>query len=259
MDFALDPDIEDYRQELRRFATKNLAPYYQSDDKAGRMRPDLVPSLAGMGLTGLRIPDEFGGQGASALLAGIAAEEVARADFNASYIIIVTALISDVLVRNGTPQQQARWLPGIADGTSIPCIAITEPGHGTDAATLELKAVEDGDGWLLHGEKTSITLGLYANACLVLARTGGPGARGVSAFYVNLDDERVTRTGFEDFGGRSTGRSSLHFDGVRVTRDELVGEIGDGFVSVMQGFDYCGAIFAPAASAPPRRPWDRES
>ena len=82
MDFALDPDIEAYRQELRRFATKNLAPHYQSDDKAGRMRPDLVPSLAGMGLTGLRIPDEFGGQGASALLAGIAAEEIGRADFN---------------------------------------------------------------------------------------------------------------------------------------------------------------------------------
>src|SRR5665647_1663381 len=98
MDFELDPDIKDYRQELRLFATKNLAPWYQSDDKAGRMRADLVSTLAGMGLTGLRIPDEFGGQGANAMLAGIAAEEIGRADFNASYVIVVTALISDVLV-----------------------------------------------------------------------------------------------------------------------------------------------------------------
>ncbi|MHB8334977.1 MAG: acyl-CoA dehydrogenase family protein [Acidimicrobiales bacterium] len=242
MDFALDPEIEAYRHEVRRFATKSLAPHYQSDDRAGRLRPGLVASLAGMGLTGLRIPSEFGGQDASALLAGIAAEEVSRADFNAAYIVIVTALISDVLVRNSTPEQQARWLPGIADGTSIPCLAVTEPGHGTDAATLEFRAVQDGDGWLLYGEKTSITLGLYANAGLVLARTGGPGARGVSAFYVNLDDELVTRAGFDDLGGRSNGRASLHFDGVRVTHDELVGEIGGGFVSVMQGFDYSRAI-----------------
>ncbi len=242
MDFALDPDVETFRHEVRRFATKSLAPHYQSDDRAGRLRADLVPSLAEMGLTGLRIPPELGGQGASALLAGIVAEEVSRADFNAAYIIIVTALISDVLVRNATSEQQARWLPGIAQGTSLPCLAVTEPGHGTDAATLEFKAVQDGDGWRLYGEKTSITLGLYANAGLVLARTGGPGARGVSAFYVNLDDDLVTRAGFDDLGGRSNGRASLHFDGLRVTRDELVGELGGGFVSVMQGFDYSRAI-----------------
>ena len=205
------------------------------------MRPDLVPTLAGMGLTGLRIPDEFGGQGASALLAGIAAEEIGRVDVNASNIIIVTALISDVLVRNGTPEQQARWLPAIADGTSIPCLAVTEPGH-TDAATLELKAIEDGDGWLFHGEKTSITLGLYANAGLVLARTGGPGARGVSAFYVNLDDERVTRAGFDDFGGRSNGRASLYLDGGAGDprragrRDRWRFRVGQ------QGFDFSRAI-----------------
>lgn len=246
MDFAFDEDQEAYRQELRRFAGSVLAPHYQADDKAGRLRPSLVPEMAAMGLTGLRIPEEHGGQAASAVVAGLAAEEVGRADFNATYVIIITALISDVLVRNGSPEQLARWLPPIASGEVIPSLCVTEPGHGTDAATLELKAEPDGDGWRLTGEKTSITLGMDAHTGVVLARTGGPGARGVSAFYVDLVDGRVTRTGFDDLGSRSIGRASLHFDGLPVGRDRLVGAEGDGFVSVMQGFDYSRAIIGLA-------------
>jgi cyclohexanecarboxyl-CoA dehydrogenase len=113
--------------------------------------------MAGMGLTDLRIPEQYGGQEASAVVAGMAAEEVGRADFNATYLIINSALISDVLVRNATRGQQARWLPLIASGEVIPSLCVTEPGHGTDAAQLELVAAEDGDGWRLSGEKTSIT------------------------------------------------------------------------------------------------------
>lgn len=242
MDYGYDTDTEAYRLELRRWAKKNLAPFSRSDDRAGVMRPDLMATMASMGLTGLRVPEEYGGQGATAVVAGMAAEEVGRADFTSVYVIINTALISDILVRNATAEQRERWLPGIADGTAIPALCVTEPGHGTDAASLEMAAVEDGDGWLLVGEKTSITLGLYATHGLILARTGGPGARGVSAFYVDLDDDNLTRTGFDDLGGRANGRASLHFDHVRVARDDLVGEVGDGFVSVMQGFDYSRAI-----------------
>ena len=202
--------------------------------------------MAGMGLTGLRIPEEYGGQEATAVIAGIAAEEVGRADFNAAYLIINTALISDIVVRNATAEQQSAWLPGIASGEVVPCICITEPGHGTDAAGLELKAVPDGAGWTLHGEKTSITLGMTADRGVVLARTGGPGARGVSAFWVDLHDPSVTRAAFDDLGSRAIGRASLHFDGTPVARAQLIGAEGDGFVSVMQGFDYSRAIIGLA-------------
>ncbi len=246
MDFAFDEDQEAYRQEVRRFAGSVLAPHYQADDKAARLRPSLVPDMAAMGLTGLRIPEEYGGQEASAVVADLAAEEIGRADFNATYVIIITALISDVLLRNASPDQLGRWLPPIASGEVIPSLCVTEPGHGTDAATLELKAEPDGDGWRLTGEKTSITLGMDAHTGVVLARTGGPGARGVSAFYVDLVDGRVARTGFDDLGSRSIGRASLHFDGLPVGRDRLVGAEGDGFVSVMQGFDYSRAIIGLA-------------
>jgi cyclohexanecarboxyl-CoA dehydrogenase len=247
MDFGLDEHEEAYRYELRRFATTTLAPHYQADDKAATFRRQLLLDLAGMGLTGLRIPEEYGGQEGSAVVAGIAAEEVGRADFNATYVIINTALISDIIVRNATVEQKAAWLPGIANGQLLPCIAITEPGHGTDAANLELLATADPDGgWRLHGEKTSITLGTDADFAVVLARTGGPGARGVSAFWVDLTHPSVSRHAFDDLGGRSIGRASLHFDGTPVGPEALIGAEGAGFVSVMQGFDYSRAIIGLA-------------
>lgn len=246
MFYADDEDQEAFRQEIRRFAAKVLAPHYQSDDKAAVFRRDLALDMAGMGLTGLRIPEEYGGQEATAVIAGVAAEEVGGADFNATYLIINTALISDVIVRNATEDQKAAWLPGIASGETVPCICITEPGHGTDAASLELKAVPDGEGWTLHGEKTSITLGMASDRAVVLARTGGPGARGVSAFWVDLDHPTVSRAAFDDLGARSIGRAALHFDGTPVGGDGLIGAEGDGFVSVMQGFDYSRAIIGLA-------------
>ncbi|MBB1157302.1 acyl-CoA dehydrogenase family protein [Amycolatopsis dendrobii] len=246
MDFTFTGDEDAYRQELRRFAAKVLAPHYQSDDKAAKLRPQLVADLASMGLTGLRIPERHGGQEASAVVAGMAAEEVARGDFNAAYLIIVSALVSDILTRNATEEQQAAWLPPIASGEVVPAFCITEPGHGTDAAKLEMKAEPDGDGWRLTGEKTSITLGMSADVALVLSRTGGPGARGVSAFWVELDDAHVSRAAFDDLGSRAIGRASLHFDGLPVPKEALVGGEGQGFVSVMQGFDYSRAIIGLA-------------
>jgi cyclohexanecarboxyl-CoA dehydrogenase len=87
---------------------------------------------------------------------------------------------------------------------------------------------------------------MTADRGVVLARTGGPGARGVSAFWVDLDTEHVTRSGFDDLGGRAIGRASLHFEGAPVTRADLIGNEGDGFVSVMQGFDYSRAIIGLA-------------
>lgn len=186
MDFAFGPEEEHYRREVRAFAERHLAPHYAADDRAARMRPELPAQLAGMGLTGLRVPEELGGQGAGAVVAGLVTEEVARADFNACYLIINSTLVTEILLGSATEEQRARWLPGIADGGRVPALFLTEPEpeHGSDAANLTLRAERHGDGWRLYGEKTSITLGMYADCGVVFARTGGPGARGVSAFMV---------------------------------------------------------------------------
>lgn len=242
MDYGFDEDQEVFRTEMARWADKVLAPHYQADDKAAELRRRQVTDMAEMGLTGLRIPEEYGGQDATAVIAGIAAEEVGRADFNAGYLIINTALISDIIVRNATDAQKHAWLPGIASGETLPAIMITEPGHGTDAAALALRATETADGWVLNGEKTSITLGMAADRAVVLARTGGPGARGVSAFWVDMSSPGISRTAFDDLGSRAIGRASIFFDDVAVDRDAMIGEPGGGFVSVMEGFDYSRAI-----------------
>ncbi|MDH3295486.1 MAG: acyl-CoA dehydrogenase family protein, partial [Acidimicrobiia bacterium] len=214
MHYAFSETEQAFQVELRRFAAKKLAPHYQSDDEAGVMRPTLLSDMASVGLTGLRIPEEFGGQQATSVVAGLAAEEVGRADFNATYVIINTCLVADIMVRHADHDRQAVWLPPIAAGQVVPALLLTEPDHGSDAAAMECRAIRDGDGWVITGEKTSITFGLVAPMGLVMARTGGAGARGVSAFYVPLDHPAVTRSGFDDLGGRSIGRASMFFDGL---------------------------------------------
>lgn len=246
MNFAFTDDQERFRAHLRAFARRELAPHYAADDRAGRLRPGLVAQLAALGLTGLRTPQQWGGQGAEAVVVGIAAEEIGRADFNACYLLVNTSLVTEILLAAGTERQQERWLPPIAEGSLVPALLLTEPEHGSDAAALTLRAEPSGDGWVLSGEKTSITLGMHAGCGVVFARTGGPGAAGVSAFMVDLDDPRVTRAPFDDLGNRSIGRASIHFDGLPVPAEGLLGTPGAGFAPVMRGFDYSRAVIALA-------------
>lgn len=242
MDFTLRPEQEAYLAELRGFGEKELAPHYRADDLAGALRPDLIPTMARMGLTGLRVPERFGGQEADAVTTGMAAEEIARHDFNACYVLLDSALVSDILLAGASEEQQTRWMPSIASGATVPAVCLTEPGQGSDAANLALRAEPDGDGWRLIGEKTSISLGMYTPVGVVFARTGGAGARGVSAFFVDLTGPHLQRTPLDDLGSRSIGRASLYFDGVRVGREDMIGAEGEGFVAVMRGFDYSRAV-----------------
>jgi cyclohexanecarboxyl-CoA dehydrogenase len=244
MRFALSDESAEFQAQVRAFARKRLAPQYQSDDATGTFRREALAELAQLGLTGLRIPEAYGGQGAECLTAGIACEEVAYADFNMGYVLNNTALVGDVLASYGSEKQRRRFLPPIAAGEALPALCLTEPEHGSDAAAIAMRATPDGEGWRLSGEKTSITFGIAADTAVVFARTGGDGARGVSAFYVELDERHVSRSEFRDLGNRAIGRAALHFDGLPVTRADLIGEPGGGFVQVMQAFDYARALIS---------------
>ena len=244
MNFAFDDEVGEFQRQVRAFAAKRLAPHYQTDDRSATFRRAALKELAGLGLVGLRIPEEYGGQGASCVAAGVACEEVARADFNMGYVLNNTALVGDVLASHGSAEQCERFLPPIAAGDDLPALCLTEPEHGSDAASISMRAVEHGSGWRLSGEKTSITFGMTADTAVVFARTGGAGARGVSAFYVRLDEDHVTRSEFRDLGNRAIGRASLHFDDLPLSRDQLIGEEGGGFIQVMQAFDYARALIS---------------
>jgi cyclohexanecarboxyl-CoA dehydrogenase len=242
--FDSDDDQEALRTELRKFAAAELAPHYAADDKQARFRREVLGQLAAFGVLGLRIPELYGGGEADCVAAGIAIEEVSYADINSGYLILLGALVGEILTQAGDEEQRRRFLPRIAAGDDLPVLALTEPDHGSDAAHLRMKAEPDGDGWRLTGEKTSVTLGLYADTALIFARTGGDGARGVSAFYVDLDDAYLQRSGFDDLGGRAIGRASMIFDGHPAPATSLIGGVGEGFVRVMQGFDFSRALIA---------------
>jgi cyclohexanecarboxyl-CoA dehydrogenase len=245
MRFDFTDEQEALRSELRKFAANELAPHYIEDDRLVRFRRPVVDQLAAMGLLGLRIPEAYGGGAADCVTTGIAHEEIAYGDFNMAYLVLLASLVGEVLTNACDDDQRARFLPPIASGEAVPALGLTEPDHGSDAAHLRMRAVRDGDGWRLEGEKTSITLGLHADTALVFARTGpGDGARGVSAFYVDLDDRYLQRSGFDDLGSRSAGRASLIFDGHPAPAGSLVGGEGEGFVRVMQGFDFSRALIA---------------
>ncbi|HEX6501493.1 MAG TPA: acyl-CoA dehydrogenase family protein [Micromonosporaceae bacterium] len=244
MDFAFTADQEALRERVAAFAAERVAPGYQERDRLGEMSDELLADLAKAGLLGLRVPDAYGGLGRDAVGTGAALEELAKADFNACYPVLNAALIGDILAGNSDERQLKRWLPGIADGSSIVALCLTEPEHGTDAAGIGMRAEPTGSGWRLYGVKSSIMLARYATHGLVFARTGGPGARGVTAFYTPLDDRYVTRTGSSDVGNRSAGRGELVFDGLPVGTGDVVSGEGLGFVQVMRGFDYSRALIS---------------
>lgn len=244
MNFAFTDEQAHFREVIERFARERLAPHYAKDDQAGGFRRESLTEMAGMGLVAIRAPEEHGGQGADCVTTGIAAEEVSRQDMNTGYLILISSLIIEIFKSAATARQMSEWIPPIASGEKLPALFLTEPDHGSDAASLTLKAERDGSGWRLSGEKTSISFGLDADTGIVFARTSDNGARGVSAFYIDLDDRHLQRGGFSDLGGRSVGRASVAFDGHPVPADALVGGEGEGFVRCMQGFDYSRALIA---------------
>ncbi|MEU8204192.1 acyl-CoA dehydrogenase family protein [Streptosporangium sp. NPDC049046] len=236
MDFEFTSDQQALAKRVREFAADRIAPYRRESDVRREYRPGLLAELGEEGLFALRMPEEYGGLGLDATSAGIALEELAAADLSVCYPVLNAALIGGVLAANCAPEQLAGWLPPISRGESIVALCLTEPGHGTDAAGIEMRAEPDGDGWVLNGEKTSIMIAAYATHGLVFARTGEAGAHGITAFYIRLDQAGVNRETLPDLGCRSGGRGRFVFDGVRVGPEDVVGQPGLGFAAVMRGF-----------------------
>ena len=249
MQFELDEGARSLAAEVRSLAAERVAPFRRESDLAGRYREGLLSDLAAAGLFALRIPVEYGGRELDRVSVGVALEELAAADLSPCFPVLNAALVGDVLASSGDASQRSRWLPPIARGEAIVALALTEHDHGTDAAAIEMRAVSADGGWILDGEKTSVMASAYATHALVFARTGGEGAHGITAFYVDLDDPSVSRAPLDDLGCRSGGRGLLTFDGTFVPDQDVVGEPGGGFAGVMRGFAVSRAYIALMAIA----------
>ncbi|HEY6395294.1 MAG TPA: acyl-CoA dehydrogenase family protein [Candidatus Binataceae bacterium] len=244
MDFGLSPDQAMLQTTLREFAMRELLPAYPSRDKDQDLPSQLIRKLGELGVLAPMVDQKLGGSALDYVSLGIAHEELSRGDFNAGYVLLLAALVGAIIDRNGDEHQKSRILPPICRGEIITALAITEPGGGSDAAHINMSARREGDGYVLEGEKASISFSSSASSALVMARTGTleQGAHGVSAFYVDLNSPGVSRTRFRDLGSRAIGRGQLFFDSVRVPEHSRIGAEGAGFVQVMQGFDFSRAL-----------------
>jgi cyclohexanecarboxyl-CoA dehydrogenase len=244
MDFSLTPEQQALVETAARFARNRLAPGYRAREKAECIERELIREMGEMGFLGPELPEAVGGLGLDCVTSGLLLEQIAYGDFNVSYVNLLVSLCGQIVATHGRSAVAREWLGEVLAGRKSIAIALTEPSAGSDAARLRLKAVRDGDGYVLSGEKTSISMATQADVAVVFARTGSEadGARGISAFLVPMDLPGVSRTTFDDIGTRAVGRGSIFFDGVRVGAEMMLGDPNQGFVQVMQGFDYSRAL-----------------
>ena len=244
MDFSFNEDQLVIQENVRRFAEDKLLPEYQNNDNKHTFDPEMLKEMGELGLIGCELSERYGGLELGYVTAGLITAEISRADFNVAYVPLLAGLNGGIIQQFARPHLAEKWITKIIKGESLVAVALTEPGAGSDAANLQLKAERKGDVFVLDGEKTSISAAAQADIAIVFARTGSQEekARGVSAFLVPLDHPNITRTHFDDIGESIVGRGSIFFDGVEVPAENMLGEEGLGFIQVMQGFDYSRAL-----------------
>jgi cyclohexanecarboxyl-CoA dehydrogenase len=240
----IDEDLRALAEHARRFARERVAPGFLERDRTRVLDRGLMAAMGELGFIAPELPEAAGGQGLGCLAAGVIHEEIARADLSLSYINLLASLNGQILAAHGRPEVVAPWLQRLVQGRALLAIALTEPRGGSDAANLQLRAERAGDHYVLNGEKTSISAADQADAVVVFGRTGpvDSGAHGVTALLVPGDAPGLTRSRFDCHGQRAIGRGSLFFENVRVPLDHRLGEENQGFVQVMQGFDFSRAL-----------------
>ena len=239
MDFTLTPEQELIRGTAREFLEREVVPYARDWDRSETMDRGIVGKLAEIGFLGASLPAEHGGMGLDTISYCLVMEELGRADSSVRGIVSVqNGLVGKTVAKWATDEQRSEWLPRLASGEALGCYALTEPGSGSDPASLTTKAERDGDDWLLTGSKIFITLGTWAELALVFARSGEEGARGITCFLVPTGSE-----GFEarpikgKLGLRAQDTGELFLEQVRVPDSARLGAEGEGFKVAMSALD----------------------
>jgi alkylation response protein AidB-like acyl-CoA dehydrogenase len=239
VDFTLSPEQELIRDTAREFLEREVVPYARDWDRSEAMDRAIVGKLAEIGFLGASLPAEHGGMGLDTISYCLVMEELGRADSSVRGIVSVqNGLVGKTVARWATDEQRNEWLPRLASGDALGCYALTEPGSGSDPASLTTRAERDGDDWLLTGSKIFITLGTWAKLALVFARSGEEGARGITCFLVPTDS-----AGFEarpikgKLGLRAQDTGELFLERVRVPDSARLGAEGEGFKVAMSALD----------------------
>jgi alkylation response protein AidB-like acyl-CoA dehydrogenase len=236
MHLELSEDQEILKQAIREFAEGEILPGASDRDEHARFPSELIPHLAEQGLLGIMVPEEYGGAGYDAVSAAIIVEEIARVD--AAVALLVgshNSLCCGHILLAGNEDQKRAYLPPLARGEKLGAWGLTEPGSGSDAGAMRTRAVLEGDAWVIRGDKQFITQGSTAGTYVIMASTDPSlGTRGISAFIVDRNTPGLVVGKLEKkLGVRASDTAALHFDDMRVPRENLLGKLNEGFKDVL--------------------------
>lgn len=240
MDFKLNDEQELLRDTIREFVEAEVAPIAAELDKEERFPEELVPQLGEIGVMGIPIPEEYGGVGMGELESAMAVEEISKACASTGVTVSVhTSLCCWPILTYGTEEQKQKYLPDLATGEKLGAFGMTEPNAGTDAAMQSTTAVDEGDHYLLNGSKIFITNGYYADVYVIFAMMDKKlGNKGISAFILEKGMEGFTFGSKEHkMGICGSATYELVFDNVKVPKENLLGEVGQGFKIAMATLD----------------------
>ena len=245
------------RAQLRRFVAEKVKPEGSKWEQTGFVPRQVLREMGDLGFFSLRVPEGLGGAGLDARASVLLAEEVGRSTYGgfAITVLVHTDMASPHLVRFGSKRQLDKYLPGIMAGTTITAVAVTEPGAGSDVASIRTRAVRDGDSYVLNGAKMFITNGVHGDLYFVAARTDpeAKGSRALTMFIVEKGTPgfRVSRA-LAKTGWLSSDTAELVFEDCRVPAENILGEENRGFYSIMANFQNERLVIGAMAMAEAR-------
>lgn len=238
-DLGLSPEQSLLRRTVHDWARRDVAPRAKELDASQSFPAASWAQAAELGLLGATAPSEYGGAGLGLAELCIVGEELAAACLSTAATVLHQAdMVVGRIARHGSADQKARWLPGLIDGSTIGCLAMTEPEAGSDVMSMRTRAVPTEGGWRLNGTKTFITNGPVADLALVYALTGEPGSRQLGLFAIPTDAPGFARgRKFSKMGWRGSPTGELILDDCEVGPEALIGGPEDGRAILLAGLD----------------------
>ena len=238
MEFTLNADRQAIQDLARSFAAAELAPHSARWDEEKHFPVDVMRKAAGLGFAGIYVSEDVGGSGLGRLDAALIFEALSEGDVSTAAFMSIHNMASWMIDRFGSDTLRRKYLPRMTTMELIASYCLTEPGSGSDAAAMRTTARRDGDDYVLNGGKAFISGAGVSDLYLVMARTGGPGAKGVSAFVVEKGTKGLSLGANErKMGWNSQPTAQVLFDEVRIPAENRIGEEGEGFRFAMMGLD----------------------
>ena len=238
MDFSLNEEQLAFADTARQFARQEFAPFAAQWDREHHFPVEAIKKAGELGFCGLYTPEDAGGLGLSRLDSSLIFEQLAMGCTTTTAMLTIHNMATWMIASYGTEEIKSRWCDSLVSGEKLASYCLTEPGAGSDAASLKTKAERTPDGFCLNGAKVFISGAGATDVLVVMARTGGPGPSGISAFVVPANAEGVVYGKAEEkMGWNAQPTRMITFDNVMVDESSLLGAEGEGFRLAMQGLD----------------------